>query len=72
MEFELPRLPRRPELSNRIPTPLAVAGIGMLLAAIFPDRLTAGQGFWYGLLVGFALVAAVAAFPREPPPKERD
>lgn len=60
MGFYSPPLPPRSEFSDRIPTPLAIAGIGMLLAAILPDRLTVGQGFWYGLLVGFALVAVVA------------
>jgi hypothetical protein len=60
MGFHSPPLPPRSEFSDRIPTPLAIAGIGMLLAAMMPDRLTVGQGFWYGLLIGFVLVAVVA------------
>lgn len=60
MGFYSPQLPPRSEVSDRIPTPLAIAGIGMLLGAIMPDRITVGQGFWYGLLVGFAVVAVVA------------
>ena len=60
MGFDSPQLPPRSEFSDRIPTPLAIAGIGMLLAAIMPGMLTVGQGFWYGLLIGFALVAVVA------------
>ncbi|MBP6823744.1 MAG: hypothetical protein KA368_19495 [Acidobacteria bacterium] len=38
---------------NKIPFPLAMGGIGLVLAQLFPGGLTGGAGFLIGLAVGF-------------------
>lgn len=60
-----PALPSRVNISKGIPTPLAFAGIGMFISLLFPGRMSVGQGFLWGLLFGFLLVAIVAL--KEPP-----
>jgi hypothetical protein len=60
----LNRLPQRSQASQRLPTPLVTAGVGMLFSTVLPGGWSPGEGFGYGLLIGFAMVA-VAALARE-------
>lgn len=39
-----------------LPTPFVTAGIGLVIAMVFPGGMTGGEGFLLGLLFGVGLV----------------
>ncbi len=62
-------LQTRTRTPDRIPFPLALGGIGLILTITVPGGLTGGQGFFLGLLLGAAIsiLPAVVAFARDMP-----
>lgn len=50
--------------SYLLPTPLAIAGVGLLLAGMLPGGLDGGEGFVIGLVVGLVISLVVAMVAR--------
>jgi hypothetical protein len=49
--------------SHLLPTPLATAGVGLVLAGMLPGGLDGGEGFLIGLVVGLVISLVVAITP---------
>jgi hypothetical protein len=61
----------RPSSHQRLPLPLATAGIGLLASFSLPGGLTGGQGFVVGLVVGAGALAVAALLARRAAPIDR-
>lgn len=51
---------------NKTPLPLVFGALGYLFGIAFPSGVSGGEGFGYGIIVGFLVAIGVAFLPVQP------